>query len=443
MRLCYALLTALFVVSCATSLQAQDQPRPSLQGKQVKIAVDSICSLLNRYYIYPEKAAVMNRAIKSHFKKGAYKKISDPIELAQKLNADLQKSNPDIHLGIRYAPRFDEIQKAEHERQEENRKMQLAFLEQNNFLFEKVQILPGNIGYVKFTGFNEMVSESKRTLNAVFTFLENTQAVIIDLRENRGGSPEMVAQIQSYFFPERTHMMDIVDRVDDKTYEMWADPVLTDSLTLSVPLYILTSQQTASGAEDFSYGMQGVERAVVVGETTAGGAHLTRPFSAGQGFVIAIPFARSLNPYTHSNWEGTGVKPDIEVPSSGALVKAQELFFNEQLSAATSEQQKRKIQWNLHKLQADHNHKKPIVESLMRYTGLYAGGLDIYVDDAELFCKNGERGNAIFPMQWVGGHLFILDENVIVEFVKDDLEKYSSINMLWKGGGVSKKPRLK
>lgn len=420
--------------------------RPQTMGsKQIKILIDSIGSSLNRYYIFPDKALEMSNYVKSQFKKDAYGKITDPGQLSNQLEKDLQQAHRDPHLGFYYNPGFA-AQAAERKKNNHNpaeKAQQLSFLKDHNFFFNRAEVLAGNIGYVSFTGFNGMVQESRPTLKAAFTFLSHTKALIIDLRQNNGGSPDMVRQIESYFFKERTHMMDIINRRDNSTHDFWADPIDADSLTLSMPVYILTSAQTFSAAEDFSYGMQSVGRAFTVGETTGGGAHPTGPFDVGQGFVANIPFAQSMNPYTKTNWEGTGVKPDIAVPASQALEKAIEAIFTRQLTTATNDEEKRKAQWSLYKLKAEANTRQVKEEIFAQYAGIYEGGLDFYAKGDHFYYKNAERGGTIFELKTVSDNLFVLDENVIVEFVKDTNGQYTSLNMLWIGGGLSTKPKIR
>jgi hypothetical protein len=210
-----------------------------------------------------------------------------------------------------------------------------------------------------------------------------------------------------------------------------------------MPVYILTSKRTFSGAEDFSYGMQSLKRAIIVGDTTGGGAHPTRPFGVGFGFVADIPFARSLNPYTHTDWEGTGVIPDIPVVSGKALESAERVILLDQVKDAKTELETRKAQWQLNRLVAMQGTEPLDTSFLASFTGVYQGGLDFYVQDHELYCKNRERGNAIFQLQHIDGNRFVLDENVQVEFTKDDKGSFSVINMWWSDGRVSYRPREK
>ena len=424
------------------------QPEPSLQVTPAvtRLLIDSLQSSLYRNYIYPDSALKMTRYVEAEFKKGAYAGITDPIQLAERFNQDLQKAHRDGHFRIIYDPRFtreqsDTVGRAA--RQREGDSMNLVRNLEDNFAFREIKILPGNIGYLLFNGFTGLVNEARPTITAAFRFLSNTQALIIDMRQNSGGSPRMVSQIESYFFPEKTHLNDIVDRLQGKTVESWTDPAKTEGLLLKIPVYILTSRRTYSAAEDFTYGMQSIKRAVIVGERTGGGAHPARPFSIGQGFVAIIPFARSLNPYTHTDWEGTGVKPDIPVAADKAFEAAQMAILTERVNKATSDADKRRAQWQINALLASQTEETKDSAALSSYTGTYQGGLVFYVSQSRLYCKNAELGNQVFKLSFISGNRFILDDNVQVEFVKDSQGNFSDITMWWRDGRTSNKPKVK
>jgi len=249
-----------------------------------------------------------------------------------------------------------------------------------------VEILPGNVGYLPFTGFVDDIESAKPTIYSALKFLANTCAIIIDIRENQGGSPEMVSQIESYFFKEKTHMNDLINRSTKDTTVFYADPAKADSLNLAVPVYILTSHKTFSAAEDFGYGMQQAKRATIVGEITGGGAHPQMPFSIGQGFVSSIPFARSYNPITKTDWEGTGIIPDVKVDAEKAFLKAQELIFTEQLQAAKNEKEKHKSEYYLRSLMPTKDTKNMPLNLLSQLAGTYPD-VTIYIDKNRFFLQ--------------------------------------------------------
>ena len=153
-------------------------------------------------------------------------------------------------------------------------------------------------------------------------FLAHCDAVIVDLRQNGGGDPAQIQLISSYFFAEPVHLNDLYARATDTTENYWTLPYVPGAKAAGADLYILTSARTFSGAEEFSYNMKNLKRATVIGETTGGGAHPTRAMIVQRDFILRVPFARAINPVSKTNWEGTGVTPDIAVPAAEAFDRA-------------------------------------------------------------------------------------------------------------------------
>jgi C-terminal processing protease CtpA/Prc len=149
--------------------------------------------------------------------------------------------------------------------------------------------------------------------------VSGTYALIIDLRRNGGGSPDGVVFWCSYLFPDGdVHLNDIYEAESGLTRQFWSLAYVPGERYLDRPVYVLTSHRTFSGGEDFCYTLQAQGRAEVIGETTGGGAHPTAMLPISSSVAIAVPFARSINPVTGTNWEGTGVVPDVAVPESQA-----------------------------------------------------------------------------------------------------------------------------
>jgi C-terminal processing protease CtpA/Prc len=150
--------------------------------------------------------------------------------------------------------------------------------------------------------------------------LAHTDALIIDLRRCRGGDPAMVALLCSYLFDDDVHLNDLYHRADDSTAQFWTSPYVPGSrFGGTKPLYVLTSSTTFSGAEELTYNLQQRRRATVIGETTRGGAHPVRAYRVDAHLRATVPIARAINPVSGTNWEGTGVTPDVEVPAEGAF----------------------------------------------------------------------------------------------------------------------------
>lgn len=340
------------------------QDTGAISQKEVKVLIDSLDKALNRWYVYPEQAAVMMSHVRKNYKNGAYKTIGDRFELSDRLLKDLQQAHHDGHLNMAYDPSFAKM--LETPMTEDDRvksyEQDLNDALEHNFGFVKTEVLSGNIGYVRVDAFPGLGEAASPTLAAALQFVRNCKALIIDLRYNGGGSPDMVLQVQSYFFPEKTRMNDIIDRNND-TLKRWTDPAAS-TFQLELPLYILTHRNTFSGAEDFAYGLQQAQRAIVVGDTTGGGAHPTGAFSIGQGFVVRIPTHRSYNVHTQTDWEGTGVRPNVAVPSEQALLKAQALIYTALLAQTSDEREKNELQWQLSSLE----YKARLAEELRKTT---------------------------------------------------------------------------
>ncbi len=289
--------------------------------------IEGAVAKLNEFYVFPETAKKMAEAVQARLKSGDYDAITDADDFASKLTEDLRAVSQDKHLGVNFSAQV--IPKREPGANPpppdpatlEQRRAQV--LRRNNCTFEKVEWLPSNIGYLKFNGFAgpELCGP---TVTTAMGFLANVDALIIDLRANGGGSPEMVAYISSYLFAERTHLNDLYNRKEDKTTEFWTRDVLGPRLAKQ-PVFVLTSKRTFSGAEEFAYNLKNLKRATIVGETTGGGAHPVSGHRIDDHFGIGVPFARAINPISKTNWEGTGVEPDVKVPASEALEVAKKM----------------------------------------------------------------------------------------------------------------------
>lgn len=197
-------------------------------------------------------------------------------------------------------------------------------MERTNCSFGKVEILSHNIGYLKFNAFADPTICGP-TVVAAMNFLAHVDAIIFDLRENGGGDPKMVAMISSYLFDKPTHLNDLYNRKEDSTTQYWTLPYVPGARLADKPAFVLTSKSTFSGAEEFTYNLKNLKRAAIVGETTGGGAHPVSGQRIDDHFMIGVPFARAVNPITKTNWEGTGVEPEVKVEASQALDAAVKL----------------------------------------------------------------------------------------------------------------------
>jgi retinol-binding protein 3 len=269
----------------------------------------------------------METSLHQRLQRGEYETVTTAESLAQQLTSHLQEISHDKHLHVFYSA--EEIP----ERTDPEGPVPKWWEEHwpfQNFGFEKAERLAGNIGYLDVHAFYPPEFAGDVAI-AAMNFLSNTSALIIDLRKNDGGEPTMVALICSYFFDsEPVHLNSFYSRINDSTQQVWTLPYVSGKRYLDKPLYLLISRETISGAEDFAYTLKNLKRATVIGEVTAGAAHIGDDYKIHPHFGAFIPNGRPVSPITGTDWEGTGVIPDIEVPQDQAL-KAAHLMALKQL----------------------------------------------------------------------------------------------------------------
>ena len=295
---------------------------------------------LNENYVFPDVAKKMGEAVAARAAKGEYASITTAKALADKLTADFREVSHDRHLHMEY----DEHGVPEGDGGGPPPAKQREFMAGINFGFEKVERMQGNVGYVEIRGFVPP-SLGGGTAGAAMSFVANSDALIIDLRRNGGGEPDMIAYVLSYLFDEPQHVNDIYTRTTNETQQWWTAPHVAGlRYGGKKPVYVLTSSRTFSGGEEFAYDLKNLKRATLIGETTGGGAHPVQPYKVSEHFAIGVPYARAVSPVTKTNWEGTGVAPDIASASADALDKAYRMALESLLGTTADPDRKAAIQ---------------------------------------------------------------------------------------------------
>jgi hypothetical protein len=319
--LCLLLSSA--VTTNGLAQQAQSTPpditlTPALRNE----VIEGTIKQLNAYYVFPDVARQMEAAIRKRAANHEYDQISSPKAFVDILTVHLRDVSHDKHLGVMYsASPLPPLPGPNAQPSPEQRERALGFGRAINFGFEKVERLPGNVGYLRLGGFfpPDMGAE---TAAAAMTFVANTDALIIDLRWNNGGDPAMVAFISTYLFNEPTHLNDIYWRPDSSTRQWWTLPHVPGTRFQGKDVYVLTSKRTFSAGEEFTNNLKVLKRATIVGDTTGGGANPGGPRPINDHFAVWVPSGRAINPVTKGNWEGTGVIPDVPVGEGIALETA-------------------------------------------------------------------------------------------------------------------------
>lgn len=348
------LLTALFVIVLVRSGNGQQQqPDMTIDAAAKTQVIDTLLKEINDRYVFPEVAKQMENNIRGRITNKEYDSITSAIEFAKKLTEDLQSVSKDKHLRVRYSARQIPINQQRGEPTAEERTQFENDMKRINFAFEKVERLPGNIGYIKLNNFfaPELGAE---TVAAAMNFVANTDSLIFDLRENGGGDPEMVQLICSYLFGDKpVHLNDLYFREGNRTNEFWTKPQVLGKKYLDKDVYVLTSNRSFSGAEEFTNNLKVLKRATIVGETTGGGANPGGMFRIAEHFGVFVPTGRAINPVTKTNWEGTGVEPDVKVVKELALKTAHLAALNKSLEKAKDEDLKRSLKDLIDKTQKE------------------------------------------------------------------------------------------
>jgi|GEM_PF-115063 len=276
--------------------------------------IDWVGSKVTEIYVYPDTAKAMAEFIRRQYQNNQYDTVTTLRTFAELLTRDLRSIYPDKHLAVLFDPSVatadnNPVSEAERmERQKEQWRM-------HNYGFTKLEQLFGNVGYLKLDGFANS-SWARDEAVGVMRFFSNCDALIIDLRDNRGGHGNMVKLILSYFFKEATQLSSRYIRKENRIEQTWTTDEV-DGLKLSdVDLYVLTSNRTFSAAEAFASNLKGLNRATIVGEKTAGGGHTVESVSSPDFKITArIPDSRGLD----KSFEGEGVEPNVTIASENAF----------------------------------------------------------------------------------------------------------------------------
>jgi len=260
----------------------------------------------------------MEGALLAHEASGDYSRAEDGSSFAALLTTHLREASGDMHLEVVYSrnPLPQLSNGPSPERMAAYRKA----MEANNCTFETVRILPHNIGYLKLNSFPDPAM-CAATAKAAMASLNQSDAIIFDLRENRGGYPAMVMLFAAYLFDHPEYMYS----PREMTSECWTHSPIPGNRLADKPVYILTSSRTFSGAEHFSYDLKMLKRATLVGEKTAGATDVGTFHRIDDHFGIGIREVQAINPYSEPDWAVTGVQPDVKVPAAEALAMAEKL----------------------------------------------------------------------------------------------------------------------
>ncbi len=290
-----------------------------LDAEERRRVIDAAVVILRTNYVERENAQKMADVLLAHAKRGDYDNVTEAETFAALLTRQMREVSNDRHLTLDYSQEPFPKQPLGETPEEVARYG--TMMKARNCDFEKVEILPRNIGYLKLNSFPGP-TVCKPTAEAAMASLNRADAIIFDLRDNRGGEPAMVMLIAAYLFDHPEYMYNPRENTTDRSWTR--SPVPGNSLA-DKPVFILTSRSTFSGAEHFSYDMKMLKRATIVGETTGGAAHSGVWHRIDDHFGMGIPETKAINPFSTGDWAEIGVEPDVRVKAADALVTAEKL----------------------------------------------------------------------------------------------------------------------
>jgi hypothetical protein len=409
---------------------------PPVDASQRKEAVNDLSKALKENYVFPEVAAHAAEFLQKQLASGAYDRDTAAVAFCDDLTRDLRSVAKDRHLrvGVRppgETPVVDDSPEARERMKQEMRRV--------NYGFQKVEILPGNLGYLDLRMFMTPLIAGE-TAVAAMNFLGNCDALIVDLRQNGGGEPAMIQLLSTYLFSEPTHLNDLYFRKGEKRDQYWTLPYAPGPKLAGVPVFVLTSSRTFSGAEEFANNLKVLKRATLVGETTGGGANPGEGFPIAPFFRCFIPTGRAINPTTGTNWEGTGVEPDLKVPERDALLTAQREALKALKTKATTPEQGSRYDWFLEGVEAQQHPATFTPDELEAFAGTY-GPRRVWVEKGRLMVQR--EGRPAFVLVPMTGTTFALEgsQDVRVTFRHGTGQGVSGVVISYSDGGRDEAPR--
>ncbi|MWB94693.1 hypothetical protein GON26_09985 [Flavobacterium sp. GA093] len=292
----------------------------NINDKFKKETISKINLLLEENYVFPDQAESIVKHLNKSLKEGKFKKYELLDSFAIALTKEIRVVNNDKHLGIwpAFVPEKEKVN-LDNDYQLYLKNYDDTRKKANGF--NEVKIIDGNIGYLNTSFF---LSETNQTIDSYLYLLANTDAVIIDLTDNGGGNPKTVNYLCSYFLENKLLINTLYFRQGNRKDEIFTHQV-NGKKRVDVPLFVIIGPKTFSGAEEFSYNMQSLKRAILIGENSGGAANPGDVFKINTDLEIFIPTGTSTNPITKKNWEGIGVIPEIKIGAEEAYSKSVEL----------------------------------------------------------------------------------------------------------------------
>jgi len=315
-------MKTILIIALSLILMSSSGYSQNFTEDKIKQIVIPIPKLIAKNYVDKEKAKEIASLVQAEINSGKYFKITHPDTLASVLTKDLKRISNDGHMYVNHLTKKKTTKATDWETEEKALEIKL------NYGFTEIQILESNTGYMKIVEFMHP-KRSMQTAVAAMKFVENTDNLIIDIRDNGGGYPGILQYIMNHYFEGPPTLLSTTYFSDPKMtpYTNYTSDLVYGKLRIGKPLYILINEKTGSASEYFAYTLQAFGKAVIVGEISGGSAHNNEYFPLNKDFRISISTAMPINEITKTNWEVKGVVPDIEIKSEKAKEKALDMIL--------------------------------------------------------------------------------------------------------------------
>ncbi len=300
----------------------------SAQNNKIEVLTE-ISEKIKENYIDEKIFKSIDSLFQSEIKYGQLSSLNEK-DFAEDLTQKLRTVTKDKHFFVKYLANYSQKNIDEKEQEKQNNFSNSL----ENFGFEKVERLKGNIGYINYKGFAELKS-SRKALEAAMNFVENTNSLIIDLRENGGGDNSMLIEFCSYFFDKKINLYTTYFRNSGKMVKNRVKSNVSGKKYLNKNIYFLTSVKTFSAGEALAYFLQERKMAKVIGEKTGGAANPVDHYYIQNKYLLLVPDGKITSTYSGKNWEHTGVIPDKIVSQENALKTAYLLALQEIINHKT------------------------------------------------------------------------------------------------------------
>lgn len=352
--------------------------------------VEAIAAAVEQRYVFPEIGTRIAAHLRDQARRGAYEGL-DAARLADALTRDLRAQNGDRHLYVQYQSGAGRGAAGQPVRQTPGTSpASLDLARRRNYYLNRAERLDGNVGYLEVRRFFGQREEAREAVAGAMAFLAQTDAMIVDVRHAPGGDAGMVDLLASYFFDRVRPTLSSFLRTRNETVHRTTLANVPGKRRPDIPLYVLTSRDTGSAAEDFAFLLQQTGRATLVGDRTAGAGHMNALLMVGGGYTLSVSIGRTFNPETNQGWEGTGVVPAVQVAPREALNAAHRLALTALIEKAATATVKEELTWSRDTLDARRAPPTIAPETLARYAGRYGTRL-VGLDDGRLWYQRDEN----------------------------------------------------